>query len=1189
MMNSDIRLIRLCRKTNKVGVPETDNSQQYLSTDYFDVLHCIPKDPWDDFDSIMGIGKNEKQNSDDIAIQSYTLFCDGLIIDKYKDRKCYGDPFDDLAEKDKPFLSVIQVHITPELIARLESEHFNHAYGFILEIENDIHEILNKFVEEYSQPVCYRVYRLLSTGDFAIVVRSRTAETSYEISIALRRRYVETENRNEQKIVLYKTYTLLTMAHTVINTGENEEYTDHSKGNQFVIRCCFSYKYWSEKKKVDDYWKDKEGYSDIKVYYLNGRYDFTMYLTEKEFRNVFPYIALYKNINIGKNECKGFTAEESDKADAVQYLIYLLENEYLSYINERYLLDEVKILVNDKDKSIFSRVKNQEYVFQHNVEEYNRVRKIYGTEVKRIYDLCTNRDKLVHYMELLYKLIELCQTINNLSDTRISVSVLLEQIETLLVSMGKYLDYIESSEDDGFETLHLTEEYLRESVGALDAYSRYIRNNNLQSLQAPNYNIESNTSMEKILIAFSEYTYMIVQDYIYCNMIHLKRKDLPAKQYVPVVVPNLGKRRVSVEVMFPEWNIYRNQEFKNHVAGYLMIITCPTVKELGNIPTIMASLLHETAHQFRYEKRDVRNDAVLKFVLLDFFELLADRMMRKYELLKSNLKVSKRILYIFRKIFLEAFLEVWLPEAGKWEGKIEDINLINSGKKASLAYYEECIWNNMDCFLESWEDTVNLSIHINQFIRKVLQCVSVESNKIKNELKVIEKAIDTVQNTEISFNEWKNEIEKLKNSSIMLFVEGGAEIITDVSKWRLMWEEVFRGSYVLWDMLIDVENFDTFTENKKIELLEMRNALLGLCQWQSQLSRSEYKKMILIRIREKYEKAVYLRICEKWNAYGDEVRQNIPEMIMEQQLLNEAGRYFGVDYFQEDNERRFSGILKNEVRKIGNVVLDRIRDDIEEYREETADMFMCSRMSLDILGYINLIAREIVIDQEVSTHSLQRIIRVAAVMWCKLECDNFEDFYKSYQIQCTKLFREIKKYINAMLAYYGIEEWQVPIIEWGDDQSYNLNDKFLKQVAECYYYIQNKQIDDNATKRKIMHPATMLKILYGMVCDCEATLYRLFRNGEIGDGSVDVLKKDYIKGRDFLIQFKQIEREDDMKILDKRIERIAVIINEPWKEFQQKYKAEANKEIIDFLISLYYGNKRRNAQERRGEEAWRVR
>lgn len=83
-MNSDLRLIRLCRKTNNEGSQEGNDSQQYLSTDYFDVLHCVKKNMWDDFSSIMGIGENGKQNLSEIAIQSYTLFCDEETVGKYE-------------------------------------------------------------------------------------------------------------------------------------------------------------------------------------------------------------------------------------------------------------------------------------------------------------------------------------------------------------------------------------------------------------------------------------------------------------------------------------------------------------------------------------------------------------------------------------------------------------------------------------------------------------------------------------------------------------------------------------------------------------------------------------------------------------------------------------------------------------------------------------------------------------------------------------------------------------------------------------------------------------------------------------------------------------------------------------------------------------------------------------------------
>lgn len=1178
-MNSDLRLIRLCRKTNGEGIQKNNYSQQYLSTDYFDVLHCVKKDIWDDFNSIMGIGENGEQNLGEIAIQSYTLFCDGETVNKYENSKCYGDPFDDLAGKDTPFLSIIQVHITPEIIARLESEHSKNAQGFLTDIEQDIHEILDDFLKGYLYPVCYKIYRLLSTGDFAVVIRSKMPEVSYELAMALRRRYVCTnDNVNSKKIVLYKTYTLLTIAHNVISTKENEENTTHSKGNRFVIRCCFSNKYWSEKEKVDNFWKSRDGFSDIQLYYLSGRYDFTIYLTEEEFRNVFPHIALYKNIDIGNNKYDSVDMEEADQADAVKYLVYLMEHGYLSYINERYLLDEIKIQDESKDESSFPKVKNQEYVAQRNIKKYEYVQKLYEAEVNRIFEMRTNRKKLILYMELLHKLIYLCQTINNLSDTRISVAVLLEQIETLFDSLKSYLDYIDYKEEDGFVILRLIEDYLRESVDALDAFSRYIRNNNLQTLQAPNYNIESNTSMEKILIAFSEYAFAIIEDYINCNVECLERKDLPTKKYIPVVVPNLGKRQVSVEVMFPEWNIYRNQDFINHVQKYLLIVTCPTVKELGNVPFITASLLHEIAHQFRYESREVRNDSILKYVLLDFFELLSDRIIQEFEVLKSNYKLKKRIMCIFRKVLLEAFLEEWLMEACKWEKEIEDINLINAGKKASFAYYEECIWNNMNCFLESWEDTVNLLVHVNQFIRDILQYVSIEDKETKEQLKSIEDALNKIQNKEISFEDWKEEIGRIKNSSIKLYIKGGEGIIKDASHWRKMWNKAIEDPQILWDTLVNEDYFDKYSEKERAKLLEIRDALLGLCQWHSQLGRAEYEQTVRIRIRKNYVKTVYLKVCKEWKDYSDDIKRSSSESMAYQQLINEAGRYFGIDYFQENNENRFSDILKNGISKAGNNALDKIREDISEYREETADMFMCGRMSLDTLGYVSLIAREVIVDKEVSLCNLWRIIRVVAVMWCKIDSKDFNEFFRSYQEQCTDLFFKIIKYVNVILTYNNLNEWGDSVHGWEKDQSYDSVCNFSEQIMKCYHYISSKIQEKSELEKEFIHPATMLKILYNMVYYGGETLLKLFGDVNADDANVYILKEDYIKGRDYLRQFKKIKRSSDMKVLDKRLEQIVRIVNEPWQEYQQESKAEVNKEIIGFVTDMYYRNKRRNAR-----------
>ncbi|MCI9421214.1 MAG: hypothetical protein HFG81_00650 [Dorea sp.] len=1188
-MNSEVRLIRLCRRTNDGGVQDISESQQYLSTDYFDVLHSVKKELWDDFDSIMGIGDNGKQNINEIAIQSYTLYCDGQTMDKYGNRKYYGDPFDDAAGIDKPFLSMIQVHISPEIVARLKSEHSKSAYGFYIDIEDDIHDILNDFMEKYSDSICYKVYRLLSTGDFDIVIRSRLPEASYEISTALRKRYVCTCNNGnaaQEKIVLYKTYTLLTMAHNVINTGEDEEDFSFSEGNQFVIRCCYSNKYWSEKQKVDDFWRDEKEKSNIKIYSLNGRYDFTVYLTEKEFREVFPHIIQYKSINLN-TDVDDFEGEKIDykDADKVKYLIYLMKHGYLSYVNERYLLEHRKIHVNENDKSKFPMVEKQDFVAECNIQDYRHIEDLYDNVFGRIYALCTNRKKLIHYMELLHKIIRLCQTINQLSDTRISVSVLLELTEIVLNSVNCYLDYMDYEEDSESDILGLVEAYLRESVGALDAYSRYIRNNNLQYLQTPNYNIESNTSMEKVLIALSEYAYIFIKNYMNCETTVQEHLGLTEKTYIPIVVPNLGKDKVTVEVMFPEWNIYRYQKDTGQARKYLIIITCPTVKEMGNVPVIMTSLLHEIAHQFRYEKRKIRNDTILRYTLQDFFEILSDGIVNEFEEIKSNTEVRLDLTILLRDALLEEFLGKWLIEVHKLDKRTEGIDFITLNWDAPLAYYEECIWNSMEKFLESWDDSVDIPVHVNQFVRQILQYIQVDKEEIKEQLKKIEKSLEGLLEDEISVEEWQSCNAQLKDGIIRLYVEGVAELLPKdlYSDWLKDWSKILEKElYSIWDILTDEIYPDESQDENKDAVMEIQKAAIEILQFLTKQEEGQYRQIIYSKLKEKYVKSVYKNICEKWKNNYEEGVKTPSGNIYKKQFLNEVGRYFGIDYFTDGNEKIFVKVIKENINNRKLEALDKIRTDIGLYREETADMFMCRMMSLNEIGYINLIASEINIEGQISDAYLQRCIRVIAVLWCKMNVRNFDEFMESYQVLCTNIFRKVRDYVNRLLKYYNMECWTRPIMNWSKDRSGVLTSRFSTQVSECLHYVQDMfKEKDNECIKNLNHAVTMLKIIYNMVIKGKSVLVKLYGDAEKAGSNENVLKEDYMRGREFLERLQKGEKEEEIGLLEEKLKQIASIINEPWKKFENEYKAEVNKEIIEFLLSMYYENKRRNAWGRK--------
>lgn len=1113
-MSADYRLIRLSRKTNNINTGEANNTQQYLSTDYFDVLHCVNRKPGDHFCSIMGIGEGGQQNADEIAIQSYALYCSEDALNRYSGRECYRDPFED-QDKNKHFLSLIQVYITPEVTARAHLGEDYSGHTFLAEIERDIHAILDEYVSKSGQAISYRVYNLLSTGDFAVVVRSMRAETSFEISTALRRRYVCIEDIPETtKLVLYKTYTLLTMAESVIN-AENPTPADHeSVGNQFVIRCCYSNKYWSEKEQVDAFWKNKKN-DRLRIYSLNGRYDFTVYLTEQEFKKVFPYIAQYKHINSDVNVFDRFEETCIEDCDGVNYLVYLMKYDYVSYVNERYLLKSAPLQGESRDRSLLADVKSRNFVSLANDRKYASVLEQYKGVSGKLRLMHTNRRELLNYMELLGTLLQLCQTINSLSDTRIYAAVLLEHISALLASVSDYIDYID--QNNAGNILELVGEYLKESVGALDRYSQYIRNNNLQSLQTPNYNIESNTSMEKLLIAYSEFVYTVIDYYMGSSVAENACERINAKQYMPIVVPDLKKDTVSVEVMFPEWNIYANDGDVSPNRNYLMIITCPTLKELGDVPSVTASLFHEIAHQFRYENRMERNETVMSYTLADFFEVIASGIIKEFELDKSAVDIQNDLSIISRDSMLKAFTEIWYKDSGN-----ANVGFMYQNKEAPLAYFEECILEDAWDFLKSWNRRENILTYIRKFIGWMLPYMPVGSKKTGKSLKVFDILAGKILESR-DYDTWEKNIFRLQRRAFYLYAVCGEEILKNsgegLMRWKKHWADIFaagisRGRTIPWDAVAAFDGEYDFSSNEdqcRAKLAGLRAVVIEFSMWLEDLrgDLEQYRYTAVQKLIEEFGQRVYENVCDAWAANSAGYLDRGNEALFLIQSLDEVGRYYGIDYKSSANQKVFLKLIGKNISKLGREATERIREDIAAYREETSDLFMCSSLSLSLTGYVNLMAQRLHIDEEVLDEDLHRIIRVAAVQWCRADVSDFEKFYESYRRQCVLLMEETVKYLNEMFAYYNIEgEWNQPVIQWDRDFSDDLANRFAAQVIELIEFARSPEDMELDCIDDLLHAESMLKIIYSMVQVSFQPLFKFFEN--------TVLKSDYVRGVEYL-------------------------------------------------------------------------
>lgn len=1195
-MSADIRLIRLSRRTNSKRTEDTENiknsndlnnandPQQYLSTDYFDVLHCVTKKSEDSFCSIMGIGERASETEKDIAIQSYALSCSNETLSKYEGKECYEDPFKDLGE-NKHFLSLIQVYITPEVTARVCQNDMSSPNDFLSKIEDDIHEILNDFVLEKEPGMSYRVYNMLSTGDFAVVVRSIRAETSFEISTALRKRYVEVEDDSATNLVLYKTFTLLTMADSVINADIQPVSDTEKASNQFVIRCCYSNKYWSEKEQVDEFWREKR--DKVELLSLNGRYDVTLSLTEQEFKAVFPFIAEYKYISKDNKLLEGFDEDQIEDRDGVNYLKYLMKNKYVSYVNERYLLGSISPSADTKDQSLLEPVKGRKFVDQANVDKYNRVKERHKKVEAELQKLHTNRRDLLYYMDLLHKLLQLCHAINSLSDTRIYVSVLLEQILVLLDSMNHYIDSIDKNNEDYI--LGLMEDYLKESVGALDKYSQYIRNNNLQSLQTPNYNIESNTSMEKLLIAYSEFVHKFIEYYMNSEVAKDAGQEGDIKEYIPIVVPDLMKDSVSVEVMFPGWipskatdGVQKGGEASANT--FLMIITCPTLRELGDVPAMMASLFHEIAHQFRYEKRATRNEVILKYTLENFFEIIAMGIVKEFNLNTGTLDIHQNLVVMFRDSMRDAFLEIWCPDPESGSGGVNFSGSLHKNREAPLAFFEQYILEDVDLFLKSWNSAEPVLTCVKKFIGGISPYILAGTEDRSSLLEFERLVADIISSENYDDDAWREILNGFQKEALKVYESCVVSFIDNedvCQQWRNSWKEALAncvingGSITIpWDAVGVAASEDLFSEldkATKAKLKEIREIVRGFFLRLEDL-REDWEQCGLNAARQMnkcFGQVVYKKICAAWaenskKCMGGETK-NLPML----QELDEAGRYYGFDYKTTNNQNIFWDLLSRNITNLRIETKVRICSDINNYREETADLFMCSAIQLNLTGYINLMAQKLPIDAYVPDIHLTRIMRVAAAKWCSLKSADFGEFYKAYRKQCVLLLKDTVRYVDEMAYYYKIEGWRnQEIIEWDSDSGDELACRFAGQIEELLDCVRGVKTENRECKCDLIHAESMLKIIYYMVQNSFQPLCKFYEN--------EVIRQDYIKGVKTLNKLKLEDWEEKGVTIEALCTEIKKIMNEPWKKYQG-ILGELNPKIIKFLLNMHCENKRRNA------------
>ena len=983
-MGEDIRIVKLYRQAiseNYTGHRLTkDNNVQHLYvTDYFTQLTVEKKEISDSFSEIVSLDGEELESEDAIAAQSYVLYFSAEMMCEYENCKeeekggrC--NPFESLMEEERPFLSMIQVHITPEILHCMENA------DMVLEEKNiilkpfldDLYDVVGKYWREKKDFV-FRVYHVLSAGDFAVVIRSRTPRSSFEVSSRLRRRTAGSAGQDNRKLAMYKTYTLLAMEWE-IRRELIPEILKKTPDDKMLIRACYSCGYWSELHSTEN---EKRPFSDNDREYmgLNGRYDFITELTMEEFFILYPLI-LKCRLGEELNE-ELMCAIENSGTEKVKKMADLLKHRKLSYLNERYVIAGLNTVYSGMEKEPKLTKKILLRTDWENLEPLEDCAKRRIDDLKSRMDGSKERLKAIpemhrnglQYFMLLENLISSCRVINRQSDTRNYAMGLLEQLETVEDSLEEYLAiYGQVEDDDKFEFAEILMNNLRGAVHILDSYSEYIRNNNMQSLQTPNYNIESKMGMEKLLIGYSEYLRQYIQNY----RLGFRKANIEqdvGKEFYPVIIPDLNRTDISVEALFPRYavEIEGTGMDKKQERKTLLVVTCSALKELSDTPVLLSILSHEVAHQFRYEDKEKRNSVILSMLVYDYAEAIARRIVRAVKIEEEARLLTKEDLQNLLQSALAKSIEVWMRSKVKKD----------EWSEMSLGAVEGKYKELRSKFISAWDYRGELERVIKIFVRNLereYQCdkaiLAENLRKIMNDLeRASEQRPEAIDEIKASLKKIVAAYAKPSGQEI----ENAQE--TEKSEVAPEYEEIYNAvENIFYEMSAEYELDDWLPEQLDADFFEgVYSCAVDL--WEKQ--------------KKDYLEKKNFAMLRAWNL---------------------VGRHFGLEMKGEMFRKKGETRLKKELMSVwlNGMEIGSPEDLVSSYREITSDLSMCCMLDLSLFAYVNLCALMMWKEMLVCEFNLSRMVIVIHVMWSTEE--------KTYNDLCSEMF-------DNLIVYAG-ENWR---------------------------------------------------------------------------------------------------------------------------------------------------------------------
>ena len=1175
MEENNLKLITLYREAvHQQGKDDGDDELQgmddhrrlTLTMDYFDALEVKTFSmKYDNVRAFFGQNTNEELRDYDVAMHSIPLYWPSSNFTKKfaKENRFYGDTLgydkDETDTNKANFLCLIQVYITPEVLRRIDiykgiegetPEAASKAYDFFFE---DLHIAMQEFTEnclweimENGTAKCkdesfrYCIYQSLSVGDYMIGIRCRCLDYVFQIMEAIRRRkFVDINGKGRkvngedpQSLILYKTYTIVSINDLVIPEEDGVAKTLVA-GNRFILRAVLSNHYWNDEKELE-----KKFPPDIYLYSsefkrLHGRYNFSVEMSEAAFFWLLPTIEKYK-LNRKAVTANGISLSTREM-EICKFLKYLLEHDYISQLNERYVSgsefrkDEKVKEVSEKVTPFCGFKKKKGFLNCVIRTELGKLNDKIIEIAKRVKKLDTSRSTISYNMSLLRRMVNICSTINGYSDSRVYVVIILRLIYATLNGLEEYLDYFDNTDEYDIIT-HLDSE-LNDSVADLKEFSDYILDNSLQSLQAPDYNLESHISIEKLMMSYSAFLQRVVD--WYRNTEFAKKIGGMQERYVAIMVPRSTNSGLSTKAYF-----YRQDDSAQERREKLLVVYCPSFDTLTDFAGSLGRLLHELAHNLRYEDRGARNEMIIRYsaglLINQLAADLVERVRTEVENLGDAVALQGLLETIFKENFI-SYIKLNIPD-------YRDLKLLNLTKKIE------------QCYLQMIDAAYYLGMvkrYINKFARS-------SDNSILSD-KEVEKLWDFYEGFFGENSESWNEIDD----------EGGEKT-----------ERLAREQADARKELIEILKNCLFKDGKPIEENRDKKDANGLFDVLCSSFPDEYAEDVPDENSENPEKRLleqqFFTICMRTASFIRKLTKGVVEMVNEYQHTpdgKKVARYLAMGYYfvSDDSSLDFMEFAQGSLLRTRVNSIEMWNENLYMYREIASDLFMVKMLGLTPFGYLNFCTRYIPADGKLNREFVSRMAMTIYAMDGSTMGEEAENQF----LRLPEIFSAMCCYIEGVIRdVYDEQKNDKTINRYFDDFASRMNhySKLSKKTnsrenmqALADLWSQNlkwfcEQVTDELVVQKLMHCVFLCRNFIQI-----ADYYGI----EIGEIEwAEELSRDLVNGGTAL---DELHKELEQSPLWSYCCSIQGVFNEP-KVAKMNYYSEslATEKATKFVLDMHY-------------------